>query len=74
MLETVQSQACDTIYMDSVLNPVIIHITENTIHYKHCLIQSGVYEKILHNTNMTGNQLSCMYPFAEGQEAWELRP
>ena len=38
MLEIVQSQACDTIYMNSELNPEIIYITENTIHYKHCLI------------------------------------
>ena len=28
LLETVQSQACDAIYMDSVLNPEIIYIIE----------------------------------------------
>ena len=38
MLETVQSQAYDAIYMDSVLNPEIKNITENIIHYVHWLI------------------------------------
>ena len=38
MLETVQSQACDTIYLGSALNPEIIYCTENIIHYEHYLI------------------------------------
>ena len=38
MLETVQSQAYDAIYMDSMLKPEIIYIIENTTHYIHYLI------------------------------------
>ena len=33
MLVKGQSQACNTVYMDSVLNPEVIYNTENAIHF-----------------------------------------
>ena len=36
ILETVQSQVYDTMYLDFVLNTEIIYITESATHYIHC--------------------------------------
>ena len=44
-----QSQVYDAIYMDSVLKPDIIYITENTLHSSTLPDIKGSYEKILHN-------------------------
>ena len=38
MHDIIQLQAYDAMDMDSVLNPEIMLITENTTHYIHCLI------------------------------------
>ena len=41
MLDIIQPQAYDLqlVYMDSVLNPSIITLTANTIHYINCLLK-----------------------------------
>ena len=47
MLEAVLPQGYAAIYMDSVLNLETIYITENTIHYIHCLILRAMREDIM---------------------------
>ena len=45
LFETVQSQACDAIYIDSVLNPEIIYIIE-ILYIIYFACYKGLYEKI----------------------------
>ena len=43
--ETVQSQACDAIYMDSVLNPGIMYIIK-ALYIIYLACYKGLYEKL----------------------------
>ena len=57
MLQTVQSQAYDAVYMNFVLDPEIIYITENILHYIYCL-KRGYVSRCYIIIFMSGNQLN----------------